>query len=116
MKVKQTKLSDDTWFTRAEIVLNLLSGGLLSDDYKQRKVSNTKTKFGVIDTCYASDTGFYETGIIDIRYYSQWIIVDECKTEEEAKEMHKKWIKILRNKILPNKLKDIHLDEYFYIK
>ncbi len=109
-------------------VFDLGFGGLLTgfggmayeseSEHKQRKVANTKTKFGVIDTAYAPDTGFYETGICDTRYREdgEWIIVDECKTRVQAERMHSKWVKILNAKVLPEEIEDVHTDEIYLYK
>lgn len=76
-----------------------------------RKTGHTKSKDWTVDTCYALDSGVYETGIsckwID---NGEWVIVDEYETKEESVIGHKKWVKHIKTK--PKKLWSIQLEEW----
>lgn len=86
---------------------------MFEDESRRAKALRYEKNGLVIDTVFAPDTGYYESGICDTRYRKdgEWIIVDECETELQTQKMHNKWIKILTSRKLPNKIKDIHLDK-----
>lgn len=69
----------------------------------------------IIDTCHCIDTGFYETGIIDIRYDSgkDWVIVEEYNTKEKAKIGHDKWVKKMKSKKIPKFIKAVSTGEKY---
>jgi hypothetical protein len=69
-----------------------------------------------IDTCHASDTGFWETAIGDDRYDDSLIIVEEYADEEAARKGHKKWITKMTTKELPKSLKSIQTGEKYKLK
>lgn len=94
-------------------------GGMMfesEEEHKARKTGNTETKWGVIDTCYANDTSYYETGIEDSRYADVWIIVEEYETKEESIKGHKKWVKRMNSKNPPKELEDVHGSGVYSIK
>lgn len=78
-------------------------------NYDQRKVDRFKNDSGlIIDTCFTSDTGGYETGVVHPKYNGgEWVIVEEYRTKEEAQTGHDKWVKKMTQKKLPKKLKDV---------
>lgn len=89
-------------------------GGMMYETPEQRearKTGNTKEKDYIVDTCYASDTGLYETGISCERISDgDWVIVEEYETEKESKIGHKKWVKHMKTK--PKKLLSIQTEEW----
>lgn len=104
--------------------LELGAGGLLNNykgmayDYNDRKVARYGENGSdlIVDTAYTTDTGFFETGVIDTRYTGDsdmWIIVDEYKTKPEAEKTHAKWVKLLTGRKLPFSLEDVHSGEVF---
>ena len=97
---------------------NLVAGmpSLIINNEKVRKTAlNYKTKQFIVDTCCASDTGCWETGISAKGYNSgDWIIVSEYKNEKEAIKGHKKWIIFMKKK--PTQLTDIHIDEVYKVQ
>ena len=117
-KVKQHNLSGKDAFDLGIGGLLAGFGGMMgANDYGERKVARYDGKKFTVDTAYASDTGFYETGIKDNRFREdgEWIIVDECEKKGEAKKMHQKWVSILRGK-LPDEISDIHSEEVYHRK
>jgi hypothetical protein len=64
----------------------------------------------VIDTCggMTDSDHFYETGISHISYNNgDWIIVEGYDTEEDARNGHNKWVKIMTDESLPAILNDV---------
>ena len=123
MKVKQTKITSMSAYDLG--IGGLLNGfgGMLygGENSKENRLVGRYGKDNdnlIIDTCYTSDTGLYETGIIDHRYINgeHWLIVDEYETKKEAQLGHKKWTKVLKSEKLPNPIREIHLDEDIYLK
>lgn len=80
----------------------------MKNDYKERKVDNFKNDKICIDTCYASDTGAYETGI-ESKYYNNgnWVIVQEYESKEEAIKGHQEWIEKMTIDELPAVLMEV---------
>ena len=79
-----------------------------TDNYEERKVDRFEKDDMIIDTCYASDTGLYETAISHPKYNGgSWIIVEEYENREEAQKGHNKWVKKMTSKKLPKNLKDV---------
>jgi len=57
-----------------------------------------------IDTCYAPDTGEWETGI---KKDGQWNIVEHYGNDrEKAKEKHEEWCEIVRENPDDSRIKD----------
>ena len=46
-----------------------------------------------VDTCFAYDSGLWETGILPRG--EKWIIVEQYPDEEHARVGHAKWVKLL---------------------
>lgn len=107
--------------------LNLGFGGLATGfggmmfESKEEKKSRKVGRYGedendlVIDTCYTTDTKFFETGIVDKRYRKdkKWIIVEEYKTKKEAEVGQEKWVKLLTGNDLPSSITDVHTDQEY---
>ena len=75
------------------------------DNYEERKVDRYEKDDLIIDTCFASDIGKYETAIQHPQYdKGKWIITEEYETESLAKIGHEKWVKIMTSEKLPGKL------------
>ena len=90
--------------------IDLGFGGMLfNNDHEQRKVS----RYGkngdklIIDTAFTPDTGYFETGIIDERYYEDWVIVQEYATKKDAIKGHSAWVKRMTTN-LPKELESVH--------
>ena len=61
-----------------------------------------------IDTCKATDTRIWETGINREHIEGKWVIVSQYKDREEAEIKHKEWVEEMRkNPDAP--LKDIDM-------
>lgn len=87
-------------------------GGMSPLNHQERLVKNDTINGIEFDTCFAYDTGCYETGIVDKRYHDCWIIVEEYDTKKEALAGHKKWIKKLTIGKPPKELSSVQGD-YF---
>ena len=72
----------------------------------------------VIDTCHATDTGYWETGIVDERYESEdsWVIVEEYIDKDEATKGHGKWVKLMTSKKLPKILNSVQQKDGYKLK
>jgi hypothetical protein len=70
---------------------------------------NTKLDGGItVDTCCASDTGVWETGIRRESIEGKWVIVSQYENAEEAQKGHAEWVKLLKE--APKaELKDINM-------
>ena len=63
--------------------------------YEARKDAlTTKLNTHIIDTCLATDTDQWETGIEPIG--DTWVIVEQYKNKKEAIKGHKKWVQKLK--------------------
>ena len=49
-----------------------------------------------IDSCLASDTRLWETGIKRPSIEGKWVIVEQYKDKPHAEEGHKKWVKLMK--------------------
>lgn len=112
--MKGKNISGEYDFAKVLSSLRTGFGGMMfesEEEHKSRKTGNTKGNGWIVDTCYACDSGLYETGIsckwID---NSEWVIVDEYKTKDESIIGHKKWVKHIKTK--PKKLWSIQLEEW----
>lgn len=86
----------------------------MMENYEERKVDNFEGKNGLnVDTCSVTDSEKdYETGIMHNAYNNgDWIIVELYDTKEQAQKGHKKWVKKMTAKKLPNTLRDISTAE-----
>lgn len=83
-------------------------GMLFTNNREQRKVDNTELSNCVVDTAFAPDTGYFETGIEPTGMH--WIIVEEYETKEDAQIGHNKWVKYMKTK--PKRLYSIQYDEW----
>jgi len=87
--------------------------GMVTNTLSDRSTALREEFKGIIvDTCYCSDVGCWETGI-KVKEES-FVIVEEYKDEEEAKKGHKKWVsKLKKNPKL--KLKECRTaEEWFF--
>ncbi len=88
-------------------------GGMLGETEEQNKARrpfNKEMSNCVVDTAFAPDTGFWETGIqSETINDGQWVIVDQYPQKKAAEVGHKKWIKYMKTK--PKTLYDVFLDE-----
>lgn len=76
--------------------------------YEQRKVARYESGPLGIDTCLATDTGFYETAIAHPFYNEgKWVIVEEYTNKELAKAGHDRWVAIMSKPELPDELLDV---------
>lgn len=96
---------------------NPLSGALnflrvlpntLTDQPQRRNALTDEFAGIIIDTCCASDTNIWETGILREAIEDGWIIVSQYDSEDEAKREHQNWVAYLKEN--PDcELKDIDL-------
>lgn len=101
------RLSSESSFSITELFMSFIEGD------RDEKALNTVGDNWVVDTCFASDTGYYETGILYEGFNNgNWIIVDEYESRKQSAIGHKKWIKHLKQN--PEELTDIHIDETYY--
>lgn len=104
MRYKNGKnLSGQSWFNNF-----IFNSFLKATTIKSQVVNRSYTNLGLVSTVLASDTGFFETAIAPL--FSNFIIVDEYKTEEAAKKGHIKWLEYLNTR--PKKLYDVHIFEW----
>jgi hypothetical protein len=61
-----------------------------------------------VDTCLASDTGLWETGINRRKIEGFWVIVSQYESTEEAKQGHNAWVKLMTDNPLAE-LEDINI-------
>ena len=114
MQPPQNKISKETLFEMAIGGLWMMKEEILhGSDYAERNLANYKCDQFIVDTSIVSDTGLFETGIKDIRYYTDWIIVCEYLDEEEAREGHTAWVEALGNDYPPVMIRDINSEEEF---
>lgn len=87
----------------------LLQTFAMANNYEQRKVAHYESKGIIVDTSAVSDSDFpYETGINSKKYYTrEWVIVENYNSKEEASIGHNKWVKLMKSKNPPKKLKDV---------
>lgn len=88
----------------------------MAGNYKERLVANYTNKNNdriQVDTAAISDSDQpYETGIIHPGYNDgDWIIVEVYDTIKEAKVGHKRWVKKMTARSLPNQLLDVSTAE-----
>ena len=108
--MKGKKISEN--ITLSCLMQTLMNPSAITNDRKENPSLNTKSKNYIVDTCYTSDTGCYETGISAKNLNDgSWIIVDEYKTAEESEKGHNKWVKYMKTN--PKKLTDIHRGETY---
>ncbi len=85
-------------FTGAIGTLELLRNQVLGKD-----VSNSDTALRneigdiTVDTCLATDTGLWETGIYRESVEGRWVIVSQYESQEEAEKDHEGWLKLITN-------------------
>ncbi len=81
----------------------------MANNYEQRKVARYEKGNVMVDTAMVSDAEQpYETAVAHPQYNEgNMVIVELYDTKEEAEKGHKKWVKIITNKKLPNELKDV---------
>ena len=99
-------------------VLKFLSvaGEMLTE--KRSIVGNFEREGLIVDTCWALDQEWFETGVKDKRYHNEWIIVEQYGQDRDAAaEGHKRWVKLLTGKTPPKELQNIdgwgiNLDPY----
>lgn len=73
-------------------------GSLLSVPISERpKAMMDKVGDITIDTCLATDTGVWETGIRRESIEGEWVIVSQYENKEEAKVGHAGWVKLMKN-------------------
>ncbi len=61
-----------------------------------------------VDTCWASDANYFETGVLDPRYDNSFIIVEEyADNEEAALRGHEAWVRKLKASPPPVELTNI---------
>ena len=75
--------------------LNWVAICAMAGNYNHRKVERTERDNFILDTVKVYDRDWlYETAVKHKNFYhNNWIILEGCDTEEEAVEMHKKWLK-----------------------
>ena len=74
-------------------VTQMLGAEITGKKTWRTEVFNDKVGENVIDTCYAPDTGHWETGIQ--RKEEPWVIVQKYRDRDEAKDGHILWVKKL---------------------
>lgn len=82
----------------------------MADNYEQRKVAHYEKKGGlVVDTAAVTDSSKpFETGISHPSYNNgKWVIVELYDNKKQARNGHKRWIKLMTSKQLPKSLKDV---------
>ena len=83
----------------------------MADDYEERAVARHEDADGdlLIDTCRVTDSQHdYETAVSHPAYNDdKWVIVEVYDTEEQAREGHDKWIKVMTSTNLPARLFDV---------
>ena len=73
--------------------------------YEERMVDRYEWDDHFVSTAATEDGGRpYETGIYHDNYNEHVTVVEEYDTIEEAREGHKKWVKIMTTEPLPDKL------------
>ena len=81
---------------------------LLSLFGEKDEVARDETGDVIVDTCYRSETGMFETGVSHPQYNSgKWIIVEEYETREQARAGHDKWLAVMTADELPDTLVDV---------
>ena len=85
--------------------LNLLS---MLHNYDIRKVGRDDFRWGFISTCRVTDgRKDYETAVEHKDYNGGAIVIVECyDTEQQAEDGHKRWVRTMTAKKLPQTLKD----------
>lgn len=116
-KVEQQKLSKKDSIDLGVGGLMTGFGGLIGESAQQhqdRKTGHYDGEGLIIDTCYAPDTGYYETALSKEGINNgSWIIIEEYYDEKESTEGHNKWVKLFTSNDLPEEIKDIHSGEIF---
>ena len=83
----------------------------MANNYEERKVNRYDKKGLFVDTCLITDQPEpyeYETAISHKEYNEgELIVVELYKTKGESTIGHKKWVKIMISKNLPEKLIDV---------
>lgn len=84
------------------------------DIYPSEQITDELENSITVDTCLATDTGIWETGIERKNLEGKWIIVEQYEDEESARIGHLKWVNLMKE--MPDyPLKDIDmwsLDEF----
>lgn len=80
----------------------------MKDTYEERKVDRYEDGMLMVDTCSVTDgSKNYETAVQHPDYNNNsLVIVEVYDTKKEAKEGHKKWVKIMTLEPLPESLSD----------
>ena len=81
----------------------------MAANYTERKVDHYEKDGLVIDTCPVTDSSEpFETAVQHPNYNDgKWIVVQTYNSKEEAETGHKKWVKKMTKKTLPNQLEDV---------
>lgn len=94
-------------------MLDFMLGGMSAENYEERKIGRFEKDGLFVSTVFATDTGFYETGVAHPSYNDgAIIIVEEYDSKEAAENGHKKWIEKMTAKKLPKTLTDVSSAEF----
>ena len=78
-------------------------------NYEARKVARYEGSDLIVSTCAVTDSDYdYETAISHPLFdHGHFIVVENCRTKEQAKASHEKWVQIMTHEPLPKELSDI---------
>lgn len=87
----------------------------MAGNYNERMVENDKTDDFTLDTALVTDRSWrYETAVKHKDFNDgDWIVLEGASTEEEAIEVHEKWLSKLTNTDV-NELIDCYLGETYH--
>jgi hypothetical protein len=105
-KMEGKKITLENGLTGA---MNFFSSLAMGGPRRDLNALNTVLPDGItVDTCFTSDTGFWETGIERKKIENNWVIVSQYESEAEAKLGHEGWVKLMTDDPTAE-LKDINM-------